>query len=585
MSEQPQIHPDDWQSVADQYMHWDENLRPHVEHQLQQHGLTPYEVADPALEHEVYNQLVVAAEDLNEQCEQPGRLNYDKVTKSLVEGDFEDWQMDGLVGELKHTADISRDVNREAGIYAAQEYGDTLGVLQAAPIELVRDIYAAESDSGEALREMIGTNLQTIFDRQTGIDLLTAIHGKTDVLALKSEPGPHQDDPLLQRLFQSGNANFAVMAAASIKRRHESLKAQDEQAADTYLRDKQAEYLRVALGFSDTMADEISFAALPRLHENDRTGKLDGRKTDDFFRKMNIRLYEVGKPTLERLHQELGVTNFDYYEPEHLKDIDGLLQNDPAVIERFQSGDTTVILSDVRGDHNGALATTGWQFNDPGQRSLMFEVTRPSDLYRRMSFLKQRGIKPSTLVLAAHGSPGRMWFGAKGEGVFNLSNNEADDKVDPAQSFNLAESKGIARLVEDYMQDGRGDVSEDTAGRRRLILKSCTADAPRPVRRAGEAFAEAEATEREESMAETLAQVAKSEKLDIFASQYPIYMNRTTEGVRISADINDVKTPVNANQLRLDSNGQVVRTEVEEIKLRRPPQVEPTPDGEIGVPV
>ena len=195
----------------------------------------------------------------------------------------------------------------------------------------------------------------------------------------------------------------------------------------------------------------------------------------------NVRV--LGAETIERLHRELGVVNLDRYNPEDLQTMVKLLDKDPATIEHLQQGDVLTVLSDAQGDWNGAFNNSLDNVRRSTGRSLMFEITKPSDFYRHMLFLKQRGIKPSALSIDAHGLPGLTQFGSSTlNGGFFLTSGYHSPNANPeVEKKNLNVSlfeANIPRLFSnEFFQPSRGiDDAGDWIGSTQIIINSCSSD-------------------------------------------------------------------------------------------------------------
>lgn len=205
---------------------------------------------------------------------------------------------------------------------------------------------------------------------------------------------------------------------------------------------------------------------------------IDGRKMQGIMIKVwyCINGSGIGAPTFERLHGEVGLVNIDRYKPEDIRGIVKFLDKDEAFLRHLRQGDVTVSFTDAYGDHNGALVPTVDTYRKDSGRSLAFEVGSEGDIYRRLVQLKQRGIKPSMIVLAAHGSPGSTLFGAPGNGGFRLSALPSLLNIPSMETVSLGDAQ-VSRVVSEYMQPNRGvDCTPEQVGRREVIINSCSGD-------------------------------------------------------------------------------------------------------------
>jgi hypothetical protein len=165
------------------------------------------------------------------------------------------------------------------------------------------------------------------------------------------------------------------------------------------------------------------------------------------------------------------------YNPEDLEGMSKLLDGDSEHIKHLQEGDVTVVFADATGDYNGAFTDVLRAYQTDGRRTILFEVSRPTDFYRRMSMLKQLGIKPSTIVMAAHGSPGATSFGLPDRG-FNLTTNKHVAEMTSSNDAFILDEARLDRIASDeFMQPSRGiDDPADKIGRRSFIFNSCSSD-------------------------------------------------------------------------------------------------------------
>lgn len=235
----------------------------------------------------------------------------------------------------------------------------------------------------------------------------------------------------------------------------------------------------------------------------------------------------VGAPVLERLHAELGVVNVDRYEPEDLLNLNKILTKDADYIKHLKAGDVTVLFSDTYGDHNGALSGANEAYRKQSGRTLMFEVAHPATMYRRMVQLKALGVRPSTLVVAAHGTPTLTHFG-KGNDRFALSvGRYAPGDRPPSSLVPLGEAR-IDRLASDeFMRANRGINSPlKQAGRREIIISSCSSDV--------------EFMRGVPSTAEVVARAAGRQDVDVFGASDVMYLQNRAGGVRFAGLVGDV---------------------------------------------
>lgn len=260
-------------------------------------------------------------------------------------------------------------------------------------------------------------------------------------------------------------------------------KPMDQQSILKYensVRDLRHDILQNKLMLNSKMLKKMDTATLSRLNfiaEDESQPYIDGSMVKYSLRRIRDIMDTVRGSDIQRLHKEFGIVNLDMYTPQDLDTLTGLLDNDAETIEHLQQGDVTVVFTDAYGDHNGALTPVFDTYRKDSGRSLMFEVAEPGDFYRRMALLKRLGIKPSTVVIAGHGSPAKTWFGQGDTGFVLATNQFVSEAHDQPTSISI-ENTQLARLASDeYMQVSRGiDDPDERTGRRTFIFNSCSSD-------------------------------------------------------------------------------------------------------------
>ena len=384
--------------------------------------------------------------------------------------------------------------------------------------QLIRNarFFIKKTQPGRSLTEMQDHPvIARLVDRLGGPAAAKVVEGQNDIIDLlrietpKSDATPEQID--------THNAHY-------------------EQVIQTYLASN--------LGLSRKLIRAISSATKSRLKKpldmaqpdaNDSTAPTPKSSemiymsylvTDSLLR-MGENIRKLGVKTIERLHSELGVVNLDRYIPEDLQTMQKLLDKDPATIEQLQNGDVMAVMCDAYGDYNGAFNTTIHEVRRESGRSLPFEIAKPSDLYRHMLFLKQRGIKPSSLNINAHGRPGMTNFGSStfGNG-FYLSADQISsrDKADPDNLNVSLLDANLARLFSDeFFQPSRGvDDAGDWQGSIHIVINSCSSD-----------VASDESTRSTaETIATAIAKTADREKFSVYGATGVLYVENTPMGLR-----------------------------------------------------
>lgn len=186
----------------------------------------------------------------------------------------------------------------------------------------------------------------------------------------------------------------------------------------------------------------------------------------------------VGVEGFEEINEEFGIIDPRKYRPEDLGKLKTLLSDGEEkreFIDKLNHGDVTVVFSDTLNDYNGALKNDFSVFSD-SSRSLGFEVSRPDDLHRIMMKLRGLGIKPSRIVISAHGTRCGIDFGK----------SDPSRKVDRTLNHGSLNSRGTDQhsVIVEELKDARLDAlvagcmqSSKTSGMYSIVLGSCEGDA------------------------------------------------------------------------------------------------------------
>lgn len=497
----------------------------------------------------------------------------------LEEGEYTPAQFSGLLKELHSASEYLVKRIEELGYTGFDLYGDApMSMLNHVPDVNLKEAYFSQKDKDSGALKYLLTQRAEAGDHSIaskGAEVLARLFDD-DALGMASNTEAMQD-PIARKMIE--RKDYSLVALDSIPNR-KSL-SESSQEYTIKVRDLSEEFLTSTLGLPVGLADDIRRALRERTMFKDRNGLSrsgDDACVDPITLKSNLAriasvVEAVGVENLQHLREACGIINLDNYSAEQLTRMNRLLQKDAGTIDHLKNGDVTVVFTDAKGDHNGAMSDNANKFEVSSGRSLYFEISRPSDFYRHMAFLKKRGIKPSTIVVATHGSPGAMGFGDE-DNEFYLSNllpeklrkNAAEHGVSVVP---LLEAEGVPRLVEEYMQDSRGiDDDELSVGRRKIILKSCSQAKPRRVERE----IDGQIIEVEESTAQTLAaKLSPATHADIYGANKVVATVNTPKGVRYMEkdERGAFNVVVPATRYSRDAMGNLVETTVDEIILRK----------------
>jgi len=209
------------------------------------------------------------------------------------------------------------------------------------------------------------------------------------------------------------------------------------------------------------------------------------------------------------------------------------------------------------------------------------------DIYRYMLKLQELGIKPSTLVLAAHSAPGQFMVSDErdpsmkrrdiatvaGRALVRLVNGNG--ALEPGDfAYSMHGMKGMARLVEDLMQPSRSiDDAEEDEGRKKILFQAC------------HAAGEIESIDVDESGAKfvagmdsvvsrlggDLASSGVRSNVDIYGASSGIQLHKSERGVRYTGQpvaFGGERQEQHAIRIRV-KGGSVTRQEVDEIAMRK----------------
>lgn len=447
---------------------------------------------------------------------------------------------------------------------------------QSVSSETLRASYFAKSDKESgSLHALISHQLEKGdgYEKTSAIRTLARIY-ETDCLSLRDIPD-RDTDRRLQTV-----AKMPELVSAALGEIEYGPEAGESLEDYTYTSFNKGIEILKATGLPDRIVFNYQRAIEEKSLRKDDNG--DTHQGEEFG--LNASMYKtylartlervdsLGADTLTRIYDGCGIINFDNYSPEQLDRMARFLDGDPELHGYLYSGDLTVVLTDANGDHNGAFGSTASTF-DPANsegRVLFFEVQKPTDIYRHMIKVNKSGLKPSTLVLGAHGAPGTMTFGSSAHGnEFKITNYDPEAiKLDREQNGSsdmwmhpLGASDGLKRLVDEYMQDIHDpDAPDEAKGRRRIILKSCSQAAQHEVERRINGVPQTVV----ESTAETITKQAGNSNLDVYAVSAETNMSRTPTGVKYSLDDQDYL----AQKHSLDKDGTVLVEDQPEIIMR-----------------
>lgn len=180
----------------------------------------------------------------------------------------------------------------------------------------------------------------------------------------------------------------------------------------------------------------------------------------------------LGSDLIAQLRSKLGIVNLDRYPLAQLHLLAALLARDKATIERLHRRDVQLLLVDTNGDYNGELISIYDQYVQKSGSTILLEVARPSDFYRHLLFLDDYDIHPSTIIIAAHGTPQLLSFG-QDKDSFNLAILESDEQENVNQ-VTLSQSS-LERISRQFMVAGKIRAPNGKR-QKKIIIASCCSE-------------------------------------------------------------------------------------------------------------
>lgn len=597
----------DWESLADNYRTWHPALQAHAERYLEKNGVdyagtTSETEHSSALQHEagvLHKQreecLALIQSDDTDEKERSLAIaavwyTYNGLTKvetrqvyqALVNNEGHD--VSDVRGVVREVAETMRffDLHKKELDFDDESISrqHALPFLGSLPAEILQQLYAERA-------EPAGKDFTYVLNR-------SAHAADTDI---------NEVTQVLSRTLQTSVASLMTVNApllrsgidATINRRAFNIAAVQSWSNELPPGMTQAEYNRQLMsetyliltnaGLPSEMVFELVRASDVRtLQQEDGVIDYKNPAIDVGMLKVMTsgtlyNLNKVGVETFTQLYDKCGIRNFDYYNEQELMRMKYFVEGDQEYIKHLTEGDVTVVLTDGQGDYNGAFMGVVYKHSDTNNRTLFFEVNRQTDLYRYMTWVHKQGILPSTIVLAAHGRPGEMGFGRQGSDRFQLHNRHNYNQEMVEYGPSLQTATGLARLIADYMQDGRGiDGPDEAKGKRRLILASCS----QAVQRHAITYIEEAkrhgllrkkglptVTNVMESTADTMVKVAQHPNLEVLAPPADVAVAATEQGIEYWDIIDGARMKVPIRRHRLGANGEVLIDDHDELIVRR----------------
>jgi hypothetical protein len=484
------------------------------------------------------------------------------------EDEYSAKQLAGLLSAAVRVqeAGAKSQLEKEDMISNPPDYGDIRKAIRGMPADKLELMYFSEDKSHDLRKVLAGMNRLNFID--TLYTLQKIYHCETP-LDLFAKDSASARDPIVEMIRRDPNV-------ASIMAGHltdpegwpKDMKPEDESRQK---RDYAHRFLAEMAGIPETLRNDIWFAAYSRTSNPD-TGHADSLNLQVVAEAVAFRVDKLGIDTVMKLREKAGIINIDYYSVDQLRLMSRLIDGDEKAIQHLQAGDVTVVFNDAKTDWNGAIRENSNLYATESGRTLFFEINDVEDFDSYRELLVKLGVKPSTMVLATHGKPGKITFGGVSE------YNEYPESI-----ATTTLTRAIARFANEAMQDSRGiDDNREAKGRRRIIMHSCSKGVPvetwrtpertKKLWRRNNQLDHPEMVKSEESSAETLLRTIANRKLDMYAADAVTGFEATEHGIKMHEFLDEkskVSKPMDATRLRLDRRGRFIERHVKEVVLRR----------------
>jgi len=297
-----------------------------------------------------------------------------------------------------------------------------------------------------------------------------------------------------------------------------------------------------------------------------------------------------GVDRIRELAKTTGIHSLEAYSVEQIERMEEFVHDPTKVAKRLANHDVIAVMVNRAGDHNGVMRDVASDFDDDKKRVLFFEINRMDDIYRRVVALRKAGIQPSTIVLAAHSAPGQFMVSDRreksaqrrdfatvaGRKLVAMVNSNGD--LEPGDfGYSMHGMKGMARLVETYMQPSRAiDDNDADVGREKIIFQACHA-----ATEVNSDDIDENGEEIQTGMQSVVSQLGNDliasgvkTSIDIYGAPGSIQLHRNDRGVHYSGQktsydqIIGGRPHLSAMRIRVE-NGQLDKQEVHDIALRK----------------
>ncbi len=434
----------------------------------------------------------------------------------------------------------------------------------------IQDIYFNHTDeSSEALRNLLvqlqGRKVSNPGgDERFSMSFLGTMYGDESLLNL-CDKARQSVDPTLARILTADGAKRHIVNA-ELGHNIDASKYKPPEIANIQRETAQRLLGRLAPNLPRAAAQDLLFASYSRTEPEDFKD-YEARKAllDEMLVEVIETTDKLGPSAVKQLYDHAGIVNFDYYAVNQLEMMNKIIGYDRETLEHLDKGDVTVVFIDALGDHNGAMKPMSSIYAKPSGRTLFFEIHKPENYNQYKTFLRTRGIKPSTVVFVNHGEPGNLLVGPDGRG-YAITNEQEEPISNKGTSRKKHSILSIVDNLRTYMKPSRGiDDPYEAIGYMRVIMNACSQD---------KAVPQTLTTPEREPVTETVARITGPGTV-VYGGNEVIYIEGTSQGLRMGGavyqpdgSLKDIGyIPISV--VEVDAYGRIRRDRVDELTLRQ----------------
>jgi len=350
------------------------------------------------------------------------------------------------------------------------------------PAELLQQTFASEDSSGpvhELLLELFKSEFEFDSERpyvDTGVGLLrAACGGRSAIDIMRPSHDPYHDE--IRNLVASNASTIGAMYRLDSL----TMPTDDEALSET---ERHRAWMRnFVLAATDIVDPEIADSYIYVASSKDPVSWPDN------LARIMTTMDALSPEELQTLREFSQTYTLMDYTVEQLRLMARVARGDEAEIARLKEHDVQVVFRNRMGDSpSGALRDVPKKFDDEHARTLFFDVQSWDDIDIHRQQLKDRGIRPSKVVISMHANAGFAAMYSKppigsttgpfqsasvGTPQYTAHRTATQGMIDGGQRITISETK-LADLVRDGMQPSRGiDDHHSTSGMKVVILDAC----------------------------------------------------------------------------------------------------------------